>query len=101
MLKITLYRDEQPARMVLEGKLAGAWVEEARDVWRNLPKSAGGASMIVDLKAIDYVDGGGKELLATMWREGATLQAAGCCTKYIIEEISKTGRASACPGTDG
>lgn len=101
MLKITLYRDEQPPRMVLEGKLAGAWVDEARDVWRSLPKPAGGTSVIVDLKTIDYVDGGGKELLAAMWREGATLQAAGCCTKYIIEEIAKTGRTSACPGTDG
>ncbi len=96
MLKITVNRDEQPARMVLEGKLAGAWVQEARDAWRQFAKEAGGAPLIVDLKTIDYVDGDGKDLLATMWREGATLQAAGCCTKYIIEEIAKGGRRSAC-----
>lgn len=101
MLKITLARDEQPARIILEGKLAGAWVEEAREAWRSVPKQDGGTPVIVDLKAIDYVDGGGKELLAEMWRSGATLQATGCCTKYIIEEIARTGSASACRRTDG
>lgn len=91
MLKITLHRDETPARMVLEGKLAGVWVEAAHEAWRNLPRPEG-TPVVVDLTGIDYVDSGGRDLLAAMWRDGATLQATGCCTKYIVEEISQGGR---------
>ena len=94
MLKITLHRDETPVRMTLEGKLAGAWVDEVREVWRSLSRAEAGP-FVVDLSGIDYVDVAGKNLLATMWREGARLNATGCCTKFIIEEISKGGRGPA------
>jgi anti-anti-sigma regulatory factor len=91
MLKITVQRDKQPARFVLEGRLSGAWIEEAQQAWRALPKTEG-APLVVDLAGVTFVDADGKALLATMWREGADLQAADCCTKFIVEEITGRGR---------
>jgi ABC-type transporter Mla MlaB component len=94
MLKITLHRNETPARMSLEGKLAGPWVDEARKAWRSLPRPEAG-SFVVDLSGISYLDAAGKNLLATMWLEGAKLKATGCCTKFIVEEITKGSREPA------
>ncbi|MCC6966796.1 MAG: hypothetical protein IT391_11030 [Nitrospira sp.] len=48
MLKITT-QNKQPARMVLEGTLAGAWVEEARQAWQRFLQETGGRPA-VDLK---------------------------------------------------
>ena len=87
MLKITIKRDTRPVRFLLEGRLAGAWVDEARKAWQDLPHR----QAVIDLTGITYVDTDGKALLTTMWREGADLQASGCCTKFIVDEITGAG----------
>lgn len=90
MLKITIQPELTPVRFLLEGRLAGAWVDEARRAWRCLPIHEG-RPPIVDLTGVTYVDTEGKSLLTAMWQEGAKLQAAGCCTKFIVEEITGSG----------
>ena len=35
MLKITVQRDETKSTLLLEGKLAGAWVAEVENSWRD------------------------------------------------------------------
>lgn len=92
MLKITIQDDRAPARLLLEGRLAGAWVDEARQAWGALPLQSE-KPPVVDLTGVTYVDTDGKALLTAMWREGADLQAAGCCTKFIVDEITGRGRA--------
>lgn len=94
MLKVTLHRDATPARIVLEGRLAGAWVNEVRTVWRTLAAEARGP-VTVELTDISYIDQEGKALLAELWREGAEFRASGCCTKFLVEEITKGVRAPA------
>lgn len=93
MLKITIDHDAQPLRLVLEGRLAGAWINEAQQAWRASPKSEG-VPLVVDLTGVTYVDAEGKALLTALWREGAVLQAAGCCTKFIVEEITRSSRGA-------
>ncbi|ALA56467.1 hypothetical protein [Nitrospira moscoviensis] len=90
MLKITLHREDTPARMVLEGRLAGAWVEEVRAAWRTF--SLDGRPLLVDLTGVTYVDTEGKVLLADMGDGGAQFRAAGCCMKFLVEEITKGRR---------
>jgi hypothetical protein len=41
------------------------------------------------------VDESGKALLGEMCREGADFRAAGCCTKFIVDNITDRGRTSA------
>ncbi|NJL17644.1 MAG: hypothetical protein HC938_11060 [Nitrospira sp.] len=39
-----------------------------------------------------FIDAEGKAVLARLWREGAELQASGCLTRCIVEEITGVGR---------
>jgi anti-anti-sigma regulatory factor len=88
MLKITIQSEPAPVQFRMEGRLAGAWVDEAQRAWTSLPVHKGVAP-VVDLTGVTYVDAAGKALLTAMWREGADLRAAGCCTKFIVEEITE------------
>lgn len=86
MLRITIQSETTPTKLLLEGRLAGAWIAEARLAWQTLSQQ--GRPTIVDLTGVTYVDADGKSLLTHMSEQGAELQAAGCCTKFIVEEIT-------------
>lgn len=89
MLKITVKTEQQSRQLILEGTLAGVWVDEVRRVWSFFANNAIGRR-VVNLTGVSYVDAEGKRLLAAMWREGANLQATGCYTRSIVQDI--TGR---------
>ncbi len=94
MLKITQHQDaaSESVSFVLEGRLAGPWVEELATCWRQ--KAANPRShTVVDLTGVTFVDADGKALLTLMWQEGAELRAVGCLTRCIVEEITKAGHA--------
>jgi hypothetical protein len=84
MLKISTQVDAA-GTVELEGKLAGLWVKELEACW--LGKVAADQPAKVVLKAVAFVDAGGKELLAEMHRQGAELVAEGYMTKATIAEI--------------
>ena len=89
MLKITTQTSGVSTKITLEGRLAGPWVGELETCWRPIaanPKS----HTVVDLTGVTFVDTNGKTLLTKMWRQGADLRAAGCLTKCLVEEITKT-----------
>lgn len=46
-----------------------------------------GACAIIDLTGVLFIDDEGKVMLDKLWRQGATLQAAGCLTKSVVEEV--------------
>ena len=87
MLKITSQSDQGSTRLTLEGRLAGAWVKELEQCWRHMTASQRGTS-IVDLKGVTFIEEAGIALLKEMWRAGAELIAAGCCTKPMVEQIT-------------
>ena len=90
MLKITTQRNGAQIVFELEGKLAGPWVEELKASWQ---KTAGNALAVkILLCAVTFVDEQGKILLTEMYRRGAELEAEGCMTKAIVDEITKGGR---------
>jgi len=94
MLKITGQRDAAPDSMslILEGKLAGPWVEELHSYWRQIFGNQQRCTMI-DLTGVTFIDANGKELLTRLWQQGAELHAVGCLTRCTVEEITKVGRA--------
>ncbi|WHZ26106.1 MAG: hypothetical protein OJF51_000901 [Nitrospira sp.] len=47
-------------------------------------------SPVVDLTNVTFVGEDGKLLLKRMWREGAQLIAAGCCTGHLAKEITRS-----------
>ena len=93
MLKITEQRSPEASSvsLTLEGRLFGPWVEELNACCRRLPLSHGRPVMI-DLTGVTFIDAEGKALLARLWREGAELQASGCLTRCIVEEITGISR---------
>ena len=73
--------------LILEGRLAGPWVEELDDSWRKLTENQR-VSAVIDLSGVTFIDARGKSLLDRLWQEGARLRATGCFTRCIVEEIT-------------
>jgi anti-anti-sigma regulatory factor len=87
MLKITTDKEAGRTKLKLEGRLAGAWVEEVKDCWQQ-SAAAGEPVGVVELNEVIFIDAAGKKLLADMHRQGVALTAcSGCMTRAITEEI--------------
>jgi hypothetical protein len=101
MLKITSEILPDSVRLTLEGRLTGPWADELDHVWRSLAQRGPG-SFVVDLTGVTFVGEDGKALLHRMWRGGAALIAHGCCTGYLVGEItgSRPGEPSVRCGTE-
>jgi len=89
MLRITSTTGPDGVTVVLEGRLAGPWVDELARCWEALTTTQDAASINVDLDAVTFIDALGKALLRTMHEEGAALAASGCMTRAIVEEITE------------
>lgn len=98
MLKITPQRTGHSTRLMLEGRLAGPWVDELERAWRDSKESITG-SLVVDLTGVTFIEQEGKALLSRMWQEGAELLAVGCCSRSILEDIMSAGRSMRSNGT--
>ncbi len=94
MLKITSESSHGSMRLTLEGRLAGAWVQELEQSWRHMTASERSA-LVVDLRSVTFIEEAGKALLKEMWRAGAELIAAGCCTKPMVEQITRSPQSAA------
>ncbi len=86
MLKITTGFDGVSSTIELEGSLAGPWVEELEKCWREISPDR---SLRVLLAAVTFIDEAGKDLLGRIHASGGVLQASGCLTKCIVQEITR------------
>ena len=93
MLKITEQRGAEPGSLsvVLEGRLAGSWVEELSGYCRKLSEEHQHCT-VIDLSGVTFIDAKGEALLAQLWGQGAELRASGCLTRCVVEEITRVGR---------
>ena len=93
MLKITGQRGTatDSVSLILEGRLTGPWVEELQTCWRELSVNERRCA-VIDLTGVTFIDAGGKALLTRLWQQGATLRAAGCLTRCVVEEITGARR---------
>ena len=85
MLKITTHREATLVILELEGRLAGPWVDELKTCWQQA--GVRDRPLCVVLKQVTFIDDDGRALLAAMHRDGVKLEAAGCMTKAVIDEI--------------
>jgi hypothetical protein len=90
VLKITTQTDATTTIFELEGRLAGAWVQELEDCWRKVANSDRPVRVMVC--AVTFIDDKGKALLAEMYQHGAELVAEGCMNKGIVVEITRGER---------
>lgn len=90
MLKITVSTTNPGIVFALSGRLAGPWVRELRECWLKQEIDER-ASCQVDLREVTFIDEAGSTLLSDMYREGVTIQASGCLTRAIVQNLGKTG----------
>ena len=90
MLKITADRDAR--RLVLEGSLAGPWVDTLHECWRETLANDTPQQIVVDLSEVTYVDARGRGLLAIIHEAGGALFARGAMNVALIQEIAGADR---------
>ena len=88
VIRITCHNESAITRLVIEGKLAGACVDELDKCWQTCPSDE--VAVLVDLTNVSFVDDHGKELLARMHNKGIKLFSTNLMTKCLIEEIENT-----------
>jgi ABC-type transporter Mla MlaB component len=88
VIRINRFRDRSTFRLIVEGSLSGAWVDELEKCWREVRAAINGDQVRVDLSGVSYIDDKGRDLLKCMFSEGAELRATGVMTRGIIEEIA-------------
>jgi hypothetical protein len=77
MLRITIHDSAGECRFRLEGKLAGASVNELEMCWRTASSTTAGRRTAVDLRRLEAADASGGALLQAMARDGVELIRGG------------------------
>jgi hypothetical protein len=87
MLRITSTSSDDATCLVLEGRLAGEWVEElARMVtWAKSLSRSGRVGL--ELTGLTFVAAEGYKFLECMAAEGIELHAEGVMNRFLVEEI--------------
>jgi hypothetical protein len=86
VIRITCNEEAALTRLVLEGKLAGACVDELDKCWRDEPGKW--SSLLIDLTSVSFIDDRGKQLLKRMHDQGATLISSSIMSRCLIDEIN-------------
>lgn len=89
MLKITTVTERRSTTLQLEGRLAGAWVQELEGCWMTALRTRATDPLVVDLSGVTYIDAQGKDLLKRIYQAGAEMVASGCLTSCVVAEITK------------
>ena len=90
MLRITNTTRPDGVTLVVEGRLAGPWVEELARCWWAARATHDGAAISVELCGVTFVDRAANALLRAMHADGAVLAASGCMTQELVEEIKRS-----------
>jgi hypothetical protein len=86
MLRITVQEDGPLWRLLLAGRLEGAWVAETENAWRSAPAS--GWRVEIDMREVTWIDQAGLRLLHAMNQAGAHFIAKGVAMEALVEEIT-------------
>ena len=88
MLKISVMGDEPQTQLLVEGRLAGPWVDELERSWQTERRRAPSESILVKLANVTFIDDAGKELLSRIFQAGTKLEGSGCMVRAIIARIT-------------
>jgi anti-anti-sigma regulatory factor len=88
MLRITIDETPETAAIILEGRLAGAWVTELRRAWMEAAERLNARPVSLDLRNVTFVDEDGKRILREIEEQTrAELIATTPWTKHLVAEI--------------
>ena len=89
MLRIQVETDSGCARIRLEGKLIGPWVQELERCWQCLLDRAC-LPTVVELHELTFIDSEGELLLTAMHESGTRLEARGALSRFIADRIQNS-----------
>lgn len=89
MLKITRVTTDRRSRLVLEGELISPWVAELKREWDDVRASAGGLSLIVDIRNVVTISQEGKEVLLDMMSKGAKFICNGILNRHVLHQLAR------------
>lgn len=89
MLRIDVHTELEATNLILQGKLKGPWVMELERCWKALAAGGSRQRVMVDLTGLTFIDAQGKQLLARMHEDGATLVTIGLLPCSIMEEMDE------------
>ena len=85
LIRITCNKESAVTRLVLEGKLAGACVDELAKCWLQVLSNQ--SDLLIDLTSVSFIDDRGKQLLMRMHEYGTKLISTSLMSKCLIQEI--------------
>jgi len=85
VIRITCQNESTTTRLVIEGKLAGACVDELDKCWQQV--SFNGSTFLIDLTSVSFIDERGKQLLKRMHDQGVKLVSSSLLSKCLIADI--------------
>ena len=89
MLRISVHEGPNKVVFELEGRLAGAWVMELEECWRQTSSRLTNESVSLRLDAVHHVDSSGKYLLALLRYKGVQLTGCGMAVTDLIQTIEE------------
>ncbi|HUH64118.1 MAG TPA: hypothetical protein VLZ50_14025 [Terracidiphilus sp.] len=87
MMKVETSELHGKALLLVEGRLAGAFVPELEASWRAAQASHPPRGIAVDLKNVTCVDRAGRSLLRSMHNNGVEFLRAGIALQDILDQI--------------
>jgi anti-anti-sigma regulatory factor len=89
MLKISIIDSRTHRRLVLEGKLVGAWADELRPAWEKAKAKLGGRELVVEVKNLIVINQAGEDVLLELMREGVKVRGCGVFPRQILKELAR------------
>ena len=99
LIRITCNKESAVTRLVIEGKLSGACVDELAKCW--LQVSSSPSDLLIDLTSVSFIDDRGKQLLIRMHENGIKLISTSLMSKCMIQEIDAVQNHDSSPLPDG
>src|SRR5260370_35006266 len=88
MLKISVKGDEPQTKLLVEGRLAGPWVDELERSWQTERQRAPSESILVRLANVTFIDDAGKDMLTRIFQAGTNLEGSGCMGRALTAQLT-------------
>ena len=93
-LRISIQENDKSIGFTLVGRLAGPWVAELEQVWKDVASRLDEKKLSLDVRDLTYSDAGGKKVLRDMFvRNSAEFVTSNDWSHHLAEEIKNTNAA--------
>jgi len=99
VLKITVVDSPDEQRWLLQGRLAGQWVDALIGSWEKDHHQNDKRRCLVDLTDVTFIDRKGQAALAELMAQGADFIATGVYTKELLSSLRSAQERSEKEGT--